>query len=112
MKKPPSGANHPPPPRVSVPGAPGRSRAGRQTGSRGYSGPGVRASRFSGEQQGGGGSAGRGGGWGEVGPRAPVRAQPCPPGDWPGSEAGGGVRRLRPRGWALLCVLPGISWVY
>lgn len=49
---------------------------------------------------------------GEVGHRALVRARPCPPGDWPGSEVGGGVRRLRPRGWALLCVLPGIYWVY
>lgn len=49
---------------------------------------------------------------GEVVHRALVRAQPCPPGDWPGSEVGGGVQRLRPGGWALLCVLPGIYWVY
>lgn len=46
----------------------------------------------------------------EVVPRATVRAQPFPPRDWPGSEGGSGIRRLRPRGRTLLCVLPRIYW--
>lgn len=48
--------------------------------------------------------------WREVVPRATVRAQPFPPLDWPGSEGGSGIRRLRPRDRALLCELPRIYW--
>lgn len=39
-------------------------------------------------------------------------AQPSLPSDWPGSGGGSGMSRLRPRGKALLCVLPRIYWVY
>lgn len=49
------------PRRARVPGAPGRRRAERQPGSRGYSGSGVRASRASGD--GWGSKSGSGGRW-------------------------------------------------
>lgn len=96
------------PQRAQVLGAPGRGSAGRQTGSRGYSGPGVRANRASGDSRGGGSGAGG------LGTQSHCErpAQPSRPGDWPGSGGGGEMQRLRPRSRALLCVLPGIYWVY
>ena len=89
-----------------VPGAPGRGFAGRQTGSRGTQDPAFAPTGPPAT----GGEAGVA--RGEVVPRDTVRAQPSPPGDWPGCGGGGGVQRLRLRGRAVLCVLPGIYWVH
>lgn len=101
-EKPPSGAKILESPRS---GSPEEGRRGK-TGSRGYSGPGVRANRASRDQQGGGGGAGGGGTQsGCARPAQPARRLA-------GLRGGGGVQRLRPRGRALLCVLPGIYWMY
>lgn len=109
-RSPPSGAN--PPPHSPTPGesgfpepqgrvAPGGRQEAEATQDPAFAPTGPPAT-----------SREAGGARGEVVRGTPARAQPCRPGDWPGSEAGGGVQRLRPGGWASLCVLPGIYWVY